>query len=56
MKGSDGYSWFASNREWMKGKSGGAGFIIKKGIRFEEMMCKIDGRCMNINSYLNTGQ
>ena len=31
MEVSDGYSWFAANREWTKGMSGGAGFIIKKG-------------------------
>ena len=36
MEVSDGYSWFA-NREWTKGRSGGACFIIKKGIRCEEM-------------------
>ena len=28
---SDGYSWFAANRESTKGRSGGAGFTIKKG-------------------------
>ena len=28
MEVSDGYSWFAANREWTKGRSGGAGFII----------------------------
>ena len=32
MEVSDGYSWFAANRKWIKGRSGGAGFIIKKGI------------------------
>ena len=31
MEVSDGYSRFAANREWISGKSGGAGFIIKKG-------------------------
>ena len=31
MEVSDGYSWFAANREWTKGRSGRAGFIIKKG-------------------------
>ena len=30
MEVSDGYSWFDANREWTKGMSGGAGFIIKK--------------------------
>ena len=28
MEVSDGYSWFAANREWNKWRSGGAGFII----------------------------
>ena len=31
MEVSDCYSWFAANREWTKWRSGGAGFIIKKG-------------------------
>ena len=31
MEVSDGYSWFAANREWTKGRYGGAGFIIKRG-------------------------
>ena len=31
MEVSDGYSWFAANREWTKWRSGGAGFISKKG-------------------------
>ena len=44
MEVGDGYSGFAANREWTKGRSGGAGFIIKKGIRYEEM--RQDGRCM----------
>ena len=41
MEVSDGYSWFAANREWTKGRYGGAGFIIKKGIRCEEMIDKM---------------
>ena len=41
MEVSDGYSWFSANREWTKGRSGGAGFIIKKRIRCEEIMDKI---------------
>ena len=45
MEVSDGYSWFAANREWTKGRSGGAGFIIKKRIRCEEMMGKIGDVC-----------
>ena len=28
MEVSDGYSWYDTNREWMKGRSGGSGFII----------------------------
>ena len=31
MEVTDGYSWFAANREWTKGSSVGAGFINKKG-------------------------
>ena len=32
MEVSNGYTWFAVNREWTKGRSGGACFIIKEGI------------------------
>ena len=46
MEVSDGYSWFAANREWSKGRSGGAGFIIKKGIRCEEMIDKMEDVCL----------
>ena len=38
MEVSDGYSWFTANRDWTKGRSGGAGFIILKRIRCEEMI------------------
>ena len=37
---------FAANREWMKGKSGGVVFIIKKGIRCEEMIDKMEDVCL----------
>ena len=43
---SDGYSWFAQNREWTKGRSGGAGFIIKNGIRCEVMIDKMEDVCL----------
>ena len=46
MKVSDCYYWFAANREWTKGRSGGAGFIIKKGIRCEEMIEKMEDVCL----------
>ena len=46
MEVSDGYSWFAANREWTKGRSGGAGFIIKKGIRCEEIIDKMEDVCL----------
>ena len=46
MEVSDGYSWFAANREWAKGRSGGAGFIIKKGIRCEEIIDKMEDVCL----------
>ena len=31
MEVSDGYSWFAANREWTIGRSGGAVSSLKKG-------------------------
>ena len=45
MEVSDGYSWFAANRELTKGRSGGAGFIIKKEIRCEEIIDKMEDVC-----------
>ena len=42
----DGSSCFAANREWTKGRSGGACFIIKKEIRCEEMIDKMDDVCL----------
>ena len=44
MEVSDGYSLFAANREWTKGSSGGAVFIVKK-IRCEKMMGKMGDVC-----------
>ena len=41
MEVSDGYSWFAAHRE-----SGGADFIIKKGVRSEEIMDKMEDVCL----------
>ena len=46
MDVSDRYSWFAANREWIEGRSGGAGIIIKKGIRCEEMIDKMESVCL----------
>ena len=33
------YRWVGTNRDWSKGKSGGAGIIMKKDIRYEQVMC-----------------
>ena len=46
MEESDGYSWFAANSEWTKERSGGAGVIIKKGIRCVEMTDKMEDVCL----------
>ena len=40
MEVSDGYSWFAANREWINGRSGGAGFIIKRGFDVSKLWTK----------------
>ena len=41
----DGYIWYAANNEWTKGRPGGAGIIIKEGIRCEAMTSKIGDVC-----------
>ena len=46
MEVNDGYSWFASNKEWTNGRSGGAGFIIKEGFQCEEMIDKVEDVCL----------
>ena len=33
------YSWYEMNRGWMKSKSGGVGFIIKRELSFMEVQC-----------------
>ena len=40
MEVSDGYSWFALNRDRTKEKSGGAWIIIKEGIICEEVRAR----------------
>ena len=32
------YSWVETNIDWSKGKSGGASFILKSDIRYEQVM------------------
>ena len=32
------YRWVVTNRDWSKGKSGGADFIMKNNIRYEQVM------------------
>ena len=44
MEVSDCYSWFNANREWTKGMCGGAGFIIKKGFKMEDVCLLKIGR------------
>ena len=34
------YSWYEMNRGWMKSKSGGVGFIIKRELSFKEVQCR----------------
>ena len=46
MEVNDGYSWFVANREWTKGRSGGAGFIIIIKNRCEEMIDKMEDVCL----------
>ena len=41
-----GYSWVSANREWTKEWTGGACFIIKKGIQCKEMMDKMRYVCL----------
>ena len=53
MEVSDGYSWFSAIREWTEWRSGGAGFIILKRIRCEEMIDKMEDVWLVGSVYIN---
>ena len=36
----DEYKWFGTNRDWMKRKTGGVGFIIKSSLECEMIICE----------------
>ena len=39
------FKWYGVNRGWMKGKSGGVGFIIKRELSFKEIQCTCEDIC-----------
>ena len=46
----DEYKWIWANRDWMKGKSRGVGFIIKRSLECENVICESEDVC-----FLNVG-
>ena len=48
MEVSNGYAWYVTNREWMKGISVGAWIISKEWIRREELTSKMEDVCFVI--------
>ena len=41
----DEYKWIGTNRDWMKGKTGGVGFIIKSSLECERVFCESEDVC-----------
>ena len=39
------YKWIRTNREWIKGKTGGVGFIIKRSLECERVICESENVC-----------
>ena len=37
--------WIGTNRDWMKGKTGGMGFIIKRSLECERVICENEDVC-----------
>ena len=41
----DEHKWIGTNRDWMKGKTGGVGFIIKRSLECERIICESEDVC-----------
>ena len=41
----DEHKWIGTNRDWMKGKTGGVGFIIKRSLECERVICESEDVC-----------
>ena len=41
----DEHKWIGTNRDWMKGKTGGVGFIIKRSLVCEWVICESEDVC-----------
>ena len=41
----DEHEWIGTNRDWMKGKTGGVGFIIKRSLECERVICESEDVC-----------
>ena len=48
MEVSNGYAWYVTIREWMKGISAGAWITSKEWIRREEVTSKVEDACFVI--------
>ena len=41
----DRYTWIGTNRDWVKGKTGGVGFIIKRDLECKGISCDSEYIC-----------
>ena len=41
----DEHKWIGTNRDWMKGKTGGVGFIVKRSLECERVICESEDVC-----------
>ena len=39
------YKWIGTNRDWVKGKTGGVGFIIKRDLECKRISCDSEDIC-----------
>ena len=50
----DKYKWFVTNRDWVKGKTGGVGLIIKCDLECKKISCDSEEICfVNIGKHDN---
>ena len=51
---SDEYKWIGTNIDWMRGKTGGVGFVIKSDIECQRIICNSEDICfIKIRAHAN---
>ena len=51
---SDEYKWIVTNRDWMRGKTGGVSFVIKSDMECQRIICDSEDICfLKIGAHAN---